>query len=587
MAQQSDRLTSAEMMLCTSQKAGKSRLCVAGAAYQPAAVDSARNDNTKKLCRVSLAEVRRCPIRVLVVDDDSQTRELCRRLLEREGYVICEASDGLDALEKVHSCSPDVIVLDAMMPRLDGLECARRLKTDTAAQDIPIIMLSAASESADIEAGLKAGADEYITKPLRHREFTLRVRSMARLHRSMAELLWSNATRWEQTRVLQVLFDLSAGLVGEERLDRVLERIVSAASELTRSRRIAIMLPDSEGTCLMIAHSIGVDETLAANVLVPIGKGITGKVFLTGEHVVVNSPEETGAHPGHCDSPFFASVPLISKALRATNRVLGVLNITERQGQQPFEAGELETLDLLCNVAATAIDDILSRQAHDLAQDSMVLGLATLAEHRDTETGTHLDRVTHYALLLAKELQGKEPFQAMINDEFLRALRRAMPLHDIGKVGVPDSILQKPGRLTDTEMRQMRRHAEIGARTIHSVRELTPGVDFLRIAEEIAWSHHERWDGTGYPQGMAGRSIPLSARIAALADVYDALTTNRVYKDAIPHDQAVRIIREGAGTQFDPDIVEAFLARESEFASTAAELAGSSNLAALVEAVSA
>jgi putative two-component system response regulator len=228
-------------------------------------------------------------------------------------------------------------------------------------------------------------------------------------------------------------------------------------------------------------------------------------------------------------------------------------------------------LDLLCNVAATAIDALQSRAAHDNAQDSIVFALATLAEHRDVETGAHLHRVTQYASMLAEDLRARGQFLDVIDDEFMRALRRAMPLHDIGKVGIPDSILLKPGVLTDGEIVQMRRHAEIGGRTIRSVRERTPGADFLLVAEQIAWGHHERWDGTGYPAGLATLSIPLSARLAAVADVYDALTTDRVYRRAVSHEEAARAIRDGAGTQFDPTIVEAFLACEGQLAQIAVE----------------
>jgi two-component system, cell cycle response regulator len=573
MARPSDLLNAADGMLYAAKEAGRNRVCAAAESPGSTTTDVRRGEEGNPCCHIPVADVAGLRPTILVADDDRQNRTFCRRLLEREGYTVWEAADGLDVLEKVPQCSPDVVVLDAAMPRLDGLECTRRLKANAATRDIPIIMLSAAGEPADIETGLKAGVDEYVAKPVREREFTLRIRSMVCLRRSMAELFWSNATRWEQTRLLQVLLDFSCGLVGEESLDHVLKLIVTTASELTRSRRVSIMLPDSKREQLRIAHAIGIDDRLAAEVLVPVGEGVAGKVFLTGEQVVVNGPEEEPAHRNQYDSRFFASVPLISKALRATGRVFGVLNVTDRQGQQPFAAHELEVLNLLCNIAATAIDDLLSRLAHDEAQNSIVLGLATLAEHRDVETGTHLNRVTHYAMLLAEELRDRGVHQDVIDAEFLSALRRAMPLHDIGKVGISDHILLKPGRLTDSEITQMRQHAEIGARTIRSLRERTPGADFLRVAEEIAWGHHERWDGTGYPRGMTAQNIPLSARIAAVADVYDAITTDRVYRDALSHEQAVRIIREGAGEHFDPDIVRAFLARESQFARTAVELA--------------
>jgi putative two-component system response regulator len=160
-----------------------------------------------------------------------------------------------------------------------------------------------------------------------------------------------------------------------------------------------------------------------------------------------------------------------------------------------------------------------------------------------------------------------------IDDRFIRDIGRGVVLHDIGKVAVPEHILLKPGRLTDEEMAIMRTHPKVGAETIRAVVSRTSDVAFLHMAEAIVYGHHEWFNGTGYPRGLKGPEIPLSARIAAVADVYDALTTKRPYKEAMDHDKAVTIVTELSGTQLDPVVVEAFLAREQEFAALAAELA--------------
>ena len=279
--------------------------------------------------------------------------------------------------------------------------------------------------------------------------------------------------------------------------------------------------------------------------------------------------EELGRQGKLCDSEFFTDVPLISWALATTDQIVGVLNVTGRHGGRPFADAELEFLRLLSSMAASAIDNFVSRQARNEAHDSVVTALATLAEHRDTETGKHLERVTAYALYLSDELRKEEPFRTQIDDDFVRELRRAMPLHDIGKVAVPDHILLKPGKLTPIEITIMRQHAEAGAETLRSVMKRAPGAWFLKMAEQIALCHHEWYDGSGYPRGLKESAIPLSARIAALADVYDALTSKRPYKDAMPHAQAAHIIREGRGSQFDPAIVDAFFRREAEFSMAA------------------
>ncbi len=404
--------------------------------------------------------------------------------------------------------------------------------------------------------------------------------------RAELELVRSNEIRSEQARALAVLLEFSQSLVAEQSRDTVLEKTVSAAAKLTFSHRVSIMLPDEENRFLTIAKAIGMNESIVAEVRVAIGDSIAGRVFQSRESIVINTPEEAWPHRHGYDSKFFASVPLVSKALSLSERVVGVLNITERQDARPFEPGELRYMDLMCNIAASAIDDIDTRQARDEARDSIVIALAKLAEYRDTDTGRHLDRVTEFSVILASDLEATRQFGDQIDEQFLHDLRRAMPLHDVGKVAIPDHILLKPGKLTPEEMAEMRMHAEIGAKTLRSVIERAPGVSFLTMAEEIARGHHERYDGTGYPRAIKGADIPLSARIAAVVDVYDALTTKRVYKDAMPHETAVAIIREGSGSQFDSTVVEAFLRCEGRFAQLAAKLADDSSvsepLAALV-----
>lgn len=513
------------------------------------------------------------PPKVLIVDDDRAIRVLCRRLLEKSGYAVAEAVDGLDALAKVAEDRPDVIVLDGMMPNMNGADCARRLKSDPATREIPIVMASAAGEEQDIVAGLEAGVDEYITKPIRHREFVLRVRSMAHLYRSKLELMRTCEVRDAQANALGVLLDYSASLSVSRNLDAVLEKTVSVAARLLDCRRVSIMLPDVETDSLRIVRSVGIDPVLAAGVRVPKGGEIAGRVFVSKEPVVMNDHADAWTCAARYDSAFFASVPLISHPLIGPEHTIGVLNITERKRGHAFEPRELKYIQLISSIAAATIDDIVTRRARDEARDSIVGALATLAEYRDTDTGLHLDRVTRFSLLLAGRLRNHAKFARVIDDEFLHALERAVPLHDIGKVAIPDGILLKPGKLDSEEMRQMRRHAAIGAQAIRSVINRAPGVDFLLMAEEIAGCHHEWYDGAGYPAGLRNEEIPLSARIAALADVYDALTTKRVYKDAFTHEAALDIIRKGSGTQFDPDVVNAFLEREQEFRQVAADLA--------------
>lgn len=199
-------------------------------------------------------------------------------------------------------------------------------------------------------------------------------------------------------------------------------------------------------------------------------------------------------------------------------------------------------------------------------QDVTIQALASLAETRDNETGNHIRRTQHYVKLLAELLRDHPRFNLFLNDDSIRQLFRSAPLHDIGKIGIPDHILLKPGRFTPEEFEIMKTHTTLGRDAIQRAEDqLGISVDFLRVAKEIAYSHQEKWDGSGYPQGLAGEQIPISARLMAVADVYDALISRRVYKAGMPHEQALDIIRQGRATHFDPDVCDAFLASAEQF----------------------
>ncbi|WP_447769437.1 HD domain-containing phosphohydrolase [Pseudomonas kilonensis] len=209
-------------------------------------------------------------------------------------------------------------------------------------------------------------------------------------------------------------------------------------------------------------------------------------------------------------------------------------------------------------------------------QDVTIQAMASLAETRDNETGNHIRRTQHYVKVLAEQLRDHPRFRHFLNDETIRLLFKSAPLHDIGKIGIPDHILLKPGRFTPEEFEIMKTHTTLGRDAIQRAEDqLGIEVDFLSLAKEIAYSHQEKWDGSGYPQALAGDDIPISARLMAVADVYDALISRRVYKQGMPHEEAVEIIRQGRGSHFDPDICDAFLAHVEQFQAIAERFADS------------
>ena len=354
---------------------------------------------------------------VLAIDDSPENLVLMSTLL-KDRYKVKVANSGARGLELARSAAPDIILLDIMMPVMDGYAVCEQLKRDPATAHIPVIFLTARAESDDEKHGLELGAVDYITKPISPPIFLMRIQNHLALKRA-ADFLRDKAD--------------------------YLEKEVQ-----NRTREIAAL------------------------------------------------------------------------------------------------------------------------------QEVTVQVVTSLAETRDQETGKHIRRTQLYVKALAEKLQNHPRFAASLGATEIDAIYKSAPLHDIGKVGIPDRILLKPGKLTEEEFEIMKTHTTLGYEAIvHTEQELGVNVGFLRYAKEIALSHQEKWDGSGYPQGLSGDAIPVSARLMAIADVYDALISRRVYKEPYPHDRAIAILKEGRGSHFDPDVLDAFLAIEAEVLGIALKYADS------------
>ena len=349
---------------------------------------------------------------ILIVDDEPTNLHLLTGLLRPE-FLVRAAKSGEGALRVANSQPrPDLILLDVMMPVMDGYAVLARLRENPATRDIPVIFLTALAESGDEERGLKLGAADYITKPIKPAVVQARVR-----------------TQLEAKQARDWLTDQNATLEAE---------------------------------------------------------------------------------------------------------------VTRRMTE------------------------------NDLTQRVSIRALAHLAEMRDPETGGHILRTQGYVQQLAIGLRDHPRFAAVMNERHIDLLARSAPLHDIGKVGIPDHILLKPGKLTADEWAIMQTHAKQGSDAIEQAeRDIEMPLEFLSVAKEIAHWHHEKWDGSGYPDGLAGDAIPVAARLMALADVFDALISVRAYKPAMSHAEAREIIIAGRGRHFDPDVTEAFLAGFDEFVAIA------------------
>jgi putative two-component system response regulator len=345
---------------------------------------------------------------ILIVDDTIANLSLLARMLKDCGYQARPVPNGRLALLAATNQKPDLVLLDITMPEMDGYEVCTRFKQDPNLNDIPIIFISALSQTEEKVKAFSVGGVDYITKPFQFEEVKARVDTHLKLYR--------------------------------------------------------------------------------------------------------------------------------------------------------FQ---------------NSLEDQVSRQVKEISdlQMGMIFGLAKLAEMRDTDTGSHLERIQLFCRLLAEELMKDTEYVSEIDQHYCDRLFHASPLHDIGKVGIPDTVLLKPGRLTKEEFEVMKTHTSIGARTLKEVQNKFPNNEFIKMGVKIARSHHEHWDGRGYPEGISGREIPLCARIMAVVDVYDAIRSKRIYKPPITHRETCEIINRENGSHFEPTLVAAFNRLEGTFNETWTEMA--------------
>jgi len=257
-----------------------------------------------------------------------------------------------------------------------------------------------------------------------------------------------------------------------------------------------------------------------------------------------------------------------SFADRVDNRIQNVL-VSELMTRYADLSRQIEEKNLLLKRYNEELEDLVQEKVKEISasQIATIHALVKSAESRDDDTGAHIERTASYCRLLAEKLMEAGLYKGFVDVKYIENIEMASPLHDIGKVGIADAILLKPGRLSPEEFEVMKTHVSIGYETLASVENFYPGNSFLKLGMEISRYHHEKWDGSGYLGALAGEDIPLSARIMALSDVYDALRSRRVYKDPFPHEMTIGIIVEGRGKHFDPTLVDVFLKHGTLFES--------------------
>lgn len=520
----------------------------------------------------------------MIVDDESKLRFVIKTHLQSAGFAVIETSDGATAIQLAADKSPDLILMDIGLPRLNGVDATRALKSDPKTADIPIIMLTARSETRDVVHGLEAGAQEYLTKPFEMSELLARVRAVHKVSAVRQDLDRLNsqleAEVDEKNRRLMKLYEFMRDLNHAGTRDEVLDLLIRCLSETIGAKRISIFLIDHNGQYLVCERAHGLKRSALEPIPVSNLGGITSQVINSGKTLSARTygtgRRDNAEHKGDA----FVSAPLVSTSLETPNGVLGVVNVTEKPENEPFSEEEIDCIRSVADAAAIALGNVTSRLSLQQSVRVLLRTLAHLAEYRDEETTLHIERVGKMSKILAQELQRKGPYRKHMTSRFIEMLVQAAPMHDIGKVGVPDEILTKPGTLTDEEFQIMKTHTDIGRRVLSRAVDPACPVPLLKMCVDIAHGHHERFDGKGYPQRLKSDAIPLSARIISLVDAYDAITSRRRYKNARSHEEAVAVIREESSQHFDPVLVEAFLRCHEKFEAIRQRLADEPELVA-------
>ncbi len=506
---------------------------------------------------------------ILVVEDEDELRFILAANLKAAGFAVLEAENGAQAIEIVTSRHVDLIIMDIGLPVLDGIAATKAIKADERTAHIPVIMLTARSAAKDVIRGLEAGAQEYLPKPFDVAELLARVRTVHRLALARKDLARLNTELESEvdakTRRLRGLYEFMRDLNHADTRDQILDLLIRCVERTTGAQRISLFLTDASGEYLLCERAVGIDPSTVPRLAISEVEGITGQVFRTGKTLAAKTYGNRVQSDRNYRSDAFLSTPLVTTSLATEDGIIGVLNVTDKPDNSSFSEEEIECIRSIADTAAIALANVTRRTRLQQSVRVLLQTLGHLAEFRDEETTLHIERVSKMARILAVEVRREGLYASDITDDFLDMLVQAAPMHDIGKVGISDEILKKPGQLTAEEFQIMKTHTDIGRRVLARAIDPTYPVPLLEMCIDIAYCHHERYNGQGYPRKIAGQDIPLAARIIALVDAYDAMTSRRRYKEAKSHEEAVQTIQSESGRHFDPLLADAFLRCREQF----------------------
>lgn len=468
---------------------------------------------------------------LLIVDDEPSICEILYHFLVSKGYSVHTALSGDQALEILHTTSIDLIVTDIKMPGMTGVDLLKHVKDNL--PTVPVLMTTGFPTLDTAIEALKLGAFDYLTKPFHLEEIGEKIK---------------RALKSKQLHEENLLF---SKLVSLHEITKILASTLDINDLNFKFLDYSAKIARADGGSLMFVNSNG-----AISVLETFGRQFdkeywrsesfflnTCKWVMTREEPIVvekdskNLPSEMSHIPEEIKS-------YICFPLKTPSRKIGVLNLIRSAGRDSFSNLDLEIVNVLASQASISIDNVrLYQNIHDNYLKT-IRAFALAVEAKDEYTHGHSENVMKYTVVLAKKLG--------LSDSEIELVKYAGLLHDIGKIGISELILNKAGRLTNPEFDEIKKHPELGARIIADV-------PFLKALVPLVLHHHEFFTGGGYPSGIAGNEIPLGARILSVSDAYEAMTSNRPYRNALPQDVALDILKKESGRQFDPQIVKAFL----------------------------
>ncbi len=493
---------------------------------------------------------------ILLVDDEEGIRDVAGEYFQLKGYRILTACDGIEALELLKNHSVHCCLSDIDMPRMNGLQLAEQIRNLD--NTIPVIIMTGYPSLENTISTLKNGVVDFLIKPvnlnqmelsvrrvLRERELFLKNLLLTKEVEGKERLEHINCELQGRVKELNTINKIMSDFANTSSSRDVLKRIIALAIEITAANeaRFFVFQDDNRHPFEVVAST----STNGSNgcALEPIDAGTERLIVETVRDalpLLIAENHDNSGLPASVGS--FAAVPM-----RIREKVFGVLTASVIDSHLVLSEGDLYYLSLMSQNAGRALENLALYENIYENLFSTLFAFVKAIEARDSYTQQHSNRVTELALKIGRQMG--------CSDEQLDVLNFAGRLHDIGKIGIPDDILLKPGRLTDEEFEKIKTHPVIGA-------EIIGHLGLWESERQIVRWHHERYDGTGYPDGLTGEDIPLLARILSVADAFDAMSSNRVYRNAMPLERILSIMQGGAGSQFDPRVVKAFFTLQAE-----------------------